>query len=213
MVIYLSLPADYPGVILRGFCFDNITQQLKKYYKNVTQCIFFVNFALSKVEVNVNRKEDVMKYFAMITGLMLMVLTINAQHLEEKDGMYYMGDQLYTGTYLTYYDNGNLKMESNYVEGQKHGDCKIYFSDGTLNEFRHYRNNEMDGTWITFNNLGVKVAEAAYVNGKKDGKWFIWDDEGNLKYELCYKDGEKTGTWKSYNEMGVVINERDYTEF
>lgn len=104
-------------------------------------------------------------------------------------------------------------MVSNFIDGKKDGECKLYFETGELNEVRSYKNNEMNGIWLTFNTNGVKVAEAAYKNGKKDGNWYVWDDEGNLKYELCYSNGEKTGTWKSYDEMGVVVNERNYSEF
>lgn len=156
-----------------------------------------------------------MKYLAIILSVMLMAVVSNAQpqHLEEKDGLFYYESQPYTGTYLTYYDNGTLKLESTYFEGKKDGEFKLYFEDGSLNEIRSYQNNEMHGTWITFNRLGVKVAEASYKQGVKNGNWYVWNDDGNLKYELCYKDGEKTGVWKSYDEMGVVINERDYTEF
>lgn len=151
-----------------------------------------------------------MKSLLFIVGILLIAFSVDAQNLQEKDGIYYQNSVPYSGTYLTYHDNGNLKMETTFLEGKKQGECKLYFEDGTLNEVRKYQNNVMTGTWLTFNNLGIKVAEASYKNGKKDGNWFVWDDEGNLKYELCYKDGEKTGTWKSYNEDGVVINERDY---
>ncbi len=154
-----------------------------------------------------------MKRLVFFIGVLLIAFSVDAQNLQEKDGLYYQDSELYSGTYLTYYDNGNLKMESAFLEGKKHGDCKLYFEDGTLNEVRSYSNNEMTGTWLTFNKLGVKLAEASYSNGKKDGKWFVWGDNGNLKYELCYDNGEKTGIWKSYDENGVVINERDYTSF
>ena len=154
-----------------------------------------------------------MKKLMFFVGVLLMVITVKAQNLQEVDGLYYQNSQLYSGTYLTYFDNGNLKMQSAFIEGKKHGECKIFYEDGTLNEVRSYKNNEMDGTWLTYNKLGVKVAEASYKEGKKDGNWYVWDDEGNLKYELCYKDGDKTGVWKSYDAMGVVINERDYTSF
>lgn len=154
-----------------------------------------------------------MKKFVLFVGVLLIAITVKAQNLQEVDGIYLLNSTPYSGTYQTYYADGALKMETNFVEGKKEGECKLYFENGKLNEVRSYRNNEMNGTWLTFNNLGVKVAEASYDNGKKDGNWFVWDDEGNLKYELCYKDGEKTGVWKSYDAMGVVINERDYTSF
>ena len=154
-----------------------------------------------------------MKKLVLFVGVLLLAITVNAQNLQEVDGIFYQDSQPYSGTYLTYFENGNLKMETNFLEGMKDGECKLYFEDGKLNEVRSYRNNEMHGTWLTFNNMGVKVAEASYKNGKKDGNWFVWDEDGSLKYELCYKDGEKTGVWKSYDAMGVVINERDYTSF
>ena len=152
-----------------------------------------------------------MKKLAFILGL-LITFTAGAQQLQEIDGVYYVDNEPCTGKFITYHDNGKIKMEAFFNDGMKDGETKIYFENGGLNEIRNYKNNEMNGIWLTFNMNGKKVSEASYKNGKKDGHWYVWNEEGNMLYELCYKNGEKTGTWKNYDENGLVVNERNYSE-
>lgn len=92
----------------------------------------------------------------------------------------------------------------------KHGEFRVYFNNGQLNEIRYYRKNVMSGHWITWNEKGIRVGEAGYKNGLKHGKWLVWSDEGNLLYEMYYSKGMKRGTWKNYNEQGEVIDTRTF---
>jgi antitoxin component YwqK of YwqJK toxin-antitoxin module len=152
-----------------------------------------------------------MSRIIFIIGMFLFLfMGAKGQNLEERNGLYYNGTELYTGVNITRYDNGQVKQEMQIKNGQKHGTAKIYFENGQLNEIRSYKKNEMHGKWVMYNEHGIKTSVAHYKNGQKHGRWTIWNDYGNLLYELQYKNGEKSGTWRSYNEKGELINERKY---
>lgn len=155
-----------------------------------------------------NRKMK--QIFLIATIITLFISGLNAQEIEETNGLYFKNNELYTGKYSTYFENGQLKMNMKIVEGKKEGKIRIYFENGQLHEIRSYKNNQMHGKWTMYNEQNIKVSVARYNNGKKHRKWKIWNDNGVLLYELQYKNGEKTGTWKSYDEQGNLLNERKY---
>lgn len=141
---------------------------------------------------------------------MSIVFSATSQDLKESAGFYYRDGVKYTGRYLSYYENGQKKIEMNLKEGKKHGKIRIYFDNGNLHELQSYRNNLMSGKWEMYNLEKAKLSVAHYKRGRKHGKWKIWDDNGNLLYKLQYNRGQKTGKWKKYNSEGTIINVRDY---
>lgn len=152
-----------------------------------------------------------MKTLATLFALIFVSsLAVSAQYIKEVDGLYLADSTPYTGTYKSYYDNFNPKVEMNLDQGKKDGITKLFFEDGSINEIRSYKNNLMDGTWITYNEKGLKIAEADYTKGKKDGTWKIWDDNGTLRVEMTYNKGKKTGVWKQWNEEGKLLGEKAY---
>lgn len=150
------------------------------------------------------------KIVTLIVFTVVFYVGLNAQVIHEVDGIYYADDLPYTGTYKSYDDNFQLKMEMKLLEGKKEGITKLYFEDGSLQEIRSYKNNLMDGLWITYNEKGVKIAEANYVKGKKNGTWKVWDEQGILRVEMSYKHGAKFGTWTRWNQKGEILGEKVY---
>lgn len=159
----------------------------------------------SKPEVN-------MRTLVLFFGFIIF-FTIHsfAQEIRESGGIYYSNSQPYTGTYISHFDNGKVKMSMDLKNGLKHGETRIYFENGKLKEICSYKDNLMDGTWTTYNEKEIKIAVANYREGKKHGEWKIWDDQGRLIYEMNYLNGEKSGVWKRYDPAtGEVISERNF---
>ena len=147
---------------------------------------------------------------SLLTLIFVLSITATAQYIKEVDGIYLADSKPYTGTYKSYYDNFEPKVEMKLEEGKKDGITKLFFKDGSINEIRSYKNNLMDGTWITYNENGIKIAEAIYAMGKKNGTWKVWDDNGTLRTEMNYNKGERTGVWKRWNEKGELQGEKNY---
>jgi antitoxin component YwqK of YwqJK toxin-antitoxin module len=152
-----------------------------------------------------------MKKLLVLLGFFALIITATkAQNIEEIDGIFYKNSEIFTGTYINFYTENQIKSEVKIRKGEKHGKTNIYFENGNLNEIRSYKHNAMHGKWTMFNEHGIKVSIARYKNGNKHGKWTIWNDYGNLLYELEYANGKKAGVWKKYDEQGKLISERKY---
>ena len=140
--------------------------------------------------------------------LIFISAVISAQVTIDEDGLYHDGDsELYSGTYIEFYTNGNKRIELSIRKGIIDGPVTLYFESGQISEIRSYDLGKMDGTWSTFNTTGVKIGVANYKDNVKNGDWFIWDDAGTLRFEMHYTDGKRTGTWKMYNEKGELVSE------
>jgi len=136
-----------------------------------------------------------MKTLTYLLSVILVLISINGSAQEiykDSNGIYCAANMYpYNGTYIQYYENGNIKSESHIIEGVLNGISTIYFENGQKNEIRSYKNGKKEGEWYLWNAEGIKVAQASYKNDKKDGKWFIWDNKGNLQYEIVYFKGER----------------------
>jgi antitoxin component YwqK of YwqJK toxin-antitoxin module len=68
------------------------------------------------------------------------------------------------GEYMEYYNNGNLYLKCNYINGVKDGDSYQYHENGKI------------------------FISSTYVNGKLEGEIRIYSDNGVLSDLLYYKN-------------------------
>jgi hypothetical protein len=96
----------------------------------------------------------------------------------------------------TYYPNGQIEYEWNYVNGGKHGIQKGWHENGQLSFEQNYTSDHMDGKQIS------------------------WYDNGNLQSENNYKFitsnidriSDSIGWQKDYYENGILKEEMFYNE-
>ena len=131
------------------------------------------------------------KIFGFVAGILMMAGFAHAQEIVIKNGMYYKGDQLFTGKYTEFYSSGALKTEMNVVEGREDGLVMIYFQNGEKKEQRSFKMGLKDGTWYTWDETQHLTAEASFKNDLKHGHWYVWDPDGTKRYEMYYENGEK----------------------
>ncbi|MBR2111650.1 MAG: hypothetical protein IJ950_01645 [Helicobacter sp.] len=68
---------------------------------------------------------------------------------------------------VAYYENGNVKSKTPFVNGKKHGMGKKYWANGKLRYKYPYKNGKLR-------------FEASYKNGKAHGIRKIYDEKGEL---------------------------------
>jgi antitoxin component YwqK of YwqJK toxin-antitoxin module len=135
-------------------------------------------------------------------------LLSQSQEIQLLDGRYYEGNNLFTGTFTQYDQDGNIIAILELKKGRLHGTSK-YYTNNILVENREFKHNLKNGLWEKFNG-DMKTAEARYHRDRKHGKWLIWDDNGLLRFEMFYKNGKKTGTWRMWDENGILQSEKKY---
>ena len=88
------------------------------------------------------------------------------------------------GKKITYYPNGKVTEETNFVNGLKEGENNYYSPESVLLKKLKYRNDKL-------------VGEA-----------FHYDASGAVMIEGFYKEGRKNGIWKYYKGGKLVLEEK-----
>ena len=130
------------------------------------------------------------------------------------------------GTWITYYNNDQLRSVDNYVDGIKHGTSIFYKKDGSLSskcnlnfgsfdgnciinyggiyQHRTYQNRRIIGTEFSYYKNGQLYKKGNYKNNKKDGVWITFWRNGQIKRKGNYVNHLKEGLWIEYLEDGRI---------
>jgi len=129
---------------------------------------------------------------------------IDAKKLEQLDGLFYeLGkSRPYTGTALTYFDNGTMQSSTEYKEGQISGKIEGWYPDGVKQVEGELVNGQKAGVWIAWYENGNKSRQGAFKNGKEEGEYFWWFENGKLNKKGIYHNGISDGKWEWYYENG-----------
>ena len=84
------------------------------------------------------------------------------------------------GIYKSYWYNGQLCIEVNYIDGLRNGIYKLYHFNGQLWE------------------------EVNYISGKENGIYKSYHENGQLGNEVNYIGGKINGIYKSYYNNGKL---------
>ena len=97
------------------------------------------------------------------------------------------------GTWVTYFDNGQLRSKGTFKNGKQDGPWVNYHSNGQLWEKGTYKNNKKEGSWVNYHNNGQVSVKGTYKNGKRDGPhvWYMPDGNVNEQYTGTFKNGVK----------------------
>ena len=105
------------------------------------------------------------------------------------------GGQLH-GPYKEFFSNGQIKLEVNYINGNKEGLMVIYYEDGRIRERSNYKINKLHGLKETFHKNPYPFQQqletrTRYYKGTKQGIDEKYHYDGTLLYKNCYMVGKK----------------------
>ena len=79
---------------------------------------------------------------------------------------------------ITYYQNGQKKMEGTFEKGKRHGQWTSYYKNGTVWSEVIYKEGKANGIKKTFYKNGDLYYKGQLKNGKRIGKWVFYDTKG-----------------------------------
>ena len=113
----------------------------------------------------------------IIDEILNSVMAPNA-NLEKPDGLHF-----------EWYENGEKKQDTSYLNGQKNGVFRKWFESGQLAQRGNYQDDRYDGTFESWYENGNPKVRGNYKFGKPEGEWILYDKEGNAMPSIYYKDG------------------------
>ena len=121
------------------------------------------------------------KAFSIVLFLLLSVLGCNHLNLADRSAPIPQID-----VERSYFPNGNLEYEAEFINEKLDGTSRVWSEDGTLK------------------------SESEYSNGQPHGEWKIFHPNQKLKYETTYFHSQKHGYERWYYENGQLKSEKKY---
>jgi len=87
---------------------------------------------------------------------------------------------------------------------------RSYFPNGNLEYEAEFINEKLDGTSRVWSEDGTLISESEYSNGQPHGEWKTFHPNGRLKYETTYFHSQKHGYEKWHYNNGQVKSEQNF---
>ena len=111
------------------------------------------------------------------------------------------------------YEDGTPKVVRYYKgEGKEKTMVKeaTFYADGAVRMEGEFLNGIKHGRWISYYENGSRWSEGNFTDGINNGTTITWHENGQKYYKGYYKNGERAGTWKFWGDDGEFIKEIDY---
>ena len=105
----------------------------------------------------------------------------------------------------SYFSNGNLEYEAEFMNGKLDGISRVWLEDGTLYSVSQYTNDQPHGAWKKFHPNGKLMFEVKYEYGQKHGyeKWYY--ENGNIKSEQEFNYGSTKSVIIRWHPNGTLL--------
>lgn len=124
-----------------------------------------------------------------------------------KDNIAYLAGsgEPFSGNLLDFYDKDKTKqkLEENYLNGYKEGQCVYYYTGGEIERKVTYKHGKIEGNDTTFLSNGKIKRVIGYSNGRKNGQAKEFYDDGQISTERYFTD-DKLVKITSYYKTGSM---------
>ena len=105
----------------------------------------------------------------------------------------------------SYYPNGNLEYEAEFINEKLDGTSRVWSEDGTLLSVSEYSNGQPHGVWKTFHSNQTLEYETTYFHSRKHDyeRWYY--ENGQLKSEQKFSYGKSGTEIVRWNVDGTIL--------
>jgi len=121
-----------------------------------------------------------------------------------RNGDWHFHNDLYTGKYIDYYNNGKILGEGNLLNGKSEGELIVYFKNGNKKSIGYYKDGVLHGKLKEYYKNSALMQEREYVNGKQKGIAKTYFINGQIEYELRSKKESRYDTSITYYSTGKI---------
>ncbi len=107
--------------------------------------------------------------------------------------------------YVSYHYNGKIFLEGSHVDGKKIGFWHKYDQDGILREEYSYVNGEKIVGVTLYSSNGIISGNGILINGLQEGWWNYYDKEGKELIKMEFKNGIREGQVIAYSKYKAPI--------
>ena len=115
-----------------------------------------------------------------------------------------------TGPKLSFFSDGRIRREINWIAGRREGRERVLFPNGVLRELSEWRFDRREGPYREFFENGRPKLFANYEQGAIDGMVKAYFESGMLNQEVVFASGAKEGLEQTYYENGKFRTRAQY---
>jgi antitoxin component YwqK of YwqJK toxin-antitoxin module len=112
-----------------------------------------------------------------------------------------------SGKRILYAENGNIEIEEIYTDtGVLHGPYKLYYPNGTLQLEKTYQDNIITGSIKVYYTSGQLKEEVSMSNNEENGPFTEYYENGKIHWKGIYRNGDNEyGVLYEYDSLGAPI--------
>jgi len=99
--------------------------------------------------------------------------------------IFYRNDSVKHGPAKSYFVNGSLKEEVEYINGNREGKYISYYENGNIEGKVEYRNDKPEGSSYYYNEQGALMTRSFWYNGKGVGATYFYRENGQIRKFTC----------------------------
>ena len=115
-----------------------------------------------------------------------------------------------SGYFKSFWSNGNLRMEGNFVQYKKDGPWRHYSENGAAYREANYSGGRLHGTVKSWFGDGMPDQVFNYTHGIMDGTQSGYYTLGGLAWEAHHELGRLTGVYREYSGTGALKKEMNF---
>lgn len=119
-------------------------------------------------------------------------------------GFWYLNDKPYSGRYIDYYNNGQIRSEGTLLDGALNGGETDYFRNGVKKSVINYKKGIRNGTCNDYYKNGQLMEARQYKDGKLEKAIATYFVNGNVKDEIRLKKATLYDTSLSWHSNGKI---------
>ena len=134
------------------------------------------------------------KFFLMLGVTVLLCLSVSVvwsetmDNLVERDGLYYK-----KFSYVPFTGKVEGKHQGFIMNGKIEGSWVTYYENGQVESKGNFKNGKREGFWVYYRDNGKLFFKGNYKNNLREGSWEGYNGDGSIQYFYTgtYKDGKK----------------------
>lgn len=108
-------------------------------------------------------------------------IKLSDPHLKKKKGVYYYNNSPFNGELVVMHNALDTAEVGNYVDGRREGLCRRWWENGNVKYEAYFHNGEYNGKVIEWYSDGQLFSSFNYINGKESGRQKMWNRDGSFK--------------------------------
>jgi len=113
----------------------------------------------------------------------------------------------YTGSFTIWWSDSKVREEGEYLDGERHGEVRVYHPDGSLSEAGRFERGVPTGRHSAFHTGGVLALTETVVDGVIDGQREEYDERGRPVAVQQYRAGKRQGLQRNFHPDGSLARE------